>query len=81
MEGLAVDKVDAPEAQGLAPEVELLDAVERRPHDHVPLGHGLRGAPSLTQSRFQPFPGLGSQLVHALVRALDVGLLGLKLRV
>ncbi len=79
VEGLAIGEVDSPEAQGLAPEVELLDAVEGSAHDHVPLGDGLRGAPPLAQRRLQPLPSLGTQLVHAFVGALHEGLLRLKL--
>ena len=80
VEGLPVGQVDAPEAQGLAPQVELLDPVEGCPHDHVALRDGLGRATPLAKRRRQSLASLGPKLVDAFVGSLDVGLLGLKLR-
>jgi hypothetical protein len=48
--------VDTPEAKRLIPDIELFQAREARPDDHVALFQILRSTCSLAQNRAQAFP-------------------------
>ena len=67
--------VDAPETEGLLPDVELVQAGQGRPDDDVTLLAELVGAPAaLVEDGSEELLGVGPELVQALIGAVDVGL-------
>ena len=74
--GVGGQPVDAPEDQGLAADLQLLEAVEAGSDHDVPLGHGLKGAAPLAERRVQHVQGGRPHGLEPVVGMIDVGLLG-----
>ncbi len=74
--------VDPAEGERLVADVELLEAGEARPHDHVALGAGLeRAALPQVEHALEHRVGVAAHGVEPRVRGVDELLLGLSLRV
>ena len=73
--------VDAAEAEGLLPDVELVESGQAGPDDDVPLFAELMGpAPALVEDGPEELLGVGPELIQPFVGAVDVGLFRLQLR-
>ena len=73
------DRVDTAEAERIASQVELLETVQARVDDHLPLDDGLgRATLVLDQGRFETVRHGGTHRIEAGIGPIDVVLLGLE---